>query len=218
MSHAQAASIVDTAAFEQRFAMPDHGGRHDHHASARELRAPAEVDVVAAQRDLGVVAADGPEQVGAHHRATARHREDIRDGIVLFLVELALLDDRRRDTELVDGETDVLEPGGVVPIDHLRTDDRRVRSQHLFDQPAHRVGVQGDVVVAEQIERSTQPVVEHDVGRGTESPVLGVTDDRRLRKDRLHASRDVFGAGLVDHQHGQAAVVLLRKALERVVE
>ena len=63
------------------------------------------------------------KQIGAHEDACRRQHEHVADGVVLFLVGLARLDQRVDLTEPVDGVADVLQHGGVVPLDELRADE-----------------------------------------------------------------------------------------------
>ena len=95
-----------------------------------------------------------------------------RDGVVLLLVELARLDDRVDLAEAVEAEADVLQHAGVVPRHELRPDDAGVRAVQLLDQRADRVGLEGDVVVAD----AEEPVValdeaQHLVGGRAEAGV-----------------------------------------------
>ena len=113
-----------------------------------------------------------PEQVGTHEQAGAGQGEDVADGVVLLLVELAPLDDRVDLAEPVDTQADVLEDAGVVPVDELRADDAGVRAVQLLDEQPDGVGVERDVVVAEAEEAALaldEP--QHLVGGGSEAGV-----------------------------------------------
>jgi hypothetical protein len=135
----QAAGVVEHATVGQSFTVASHGVGHDHHAGSGELRAPAQVDVVTPEPHLGIEPAEGSEQVGAHENARAGHREDVGDGVALRLVDLAFVGERRRRSELVHREADVLQPCRIVPHDELRCDDRRVRADHLVDEVRDRI-------------------------------------------------------------------------------
>ena len=130
-------------------AVADTGLRRDDDACAAQVDAPAQVDVVAVERDRRVEPAERSEEVGAHQEARRRHGEDVADGVVLLLVVLAGLGDRVDLPEAVEAEPDVLQHSGVVPGDELGPDDAGVGAVQLLDQHADGVMVEGDVVVAE---------------------------------------------------------------------
>ena len=122
-------------------------GRCHQDPCAHELGAPAEVDVVPLLPHLGVEPVEGVEQVAADEEAGGGHREDVADRVVLFLVELAPLDDRRDRTRLVDREPHGEQALRRVPLDQLRADDAGVRPEGLFDQQPHGIGVRRHVTV-----------------------------------------------------------------------
>ena len=90
-------------------AMASPGLRGDDDAGPAEVGPPAQVDVVAVERDGAVEAAEGAEQVGAHEHAGRRQDEHVAHRVVLLLVELARLGDRVDLAEAVEAEPDVLE-------------------------------------------------------------------------------------------------------------
>ena len=91
--------------------VPDACRRGDHDPGPADVRAPAQVDVLAVERHRAIEAAERPEQVGAGEQAGRRHGEHVGDCVVLLLVVLALLDARRRLAEAVDVDADVLQDG-----------------------------------------------------------------------------------------------------------
>ena len=148
------------------------GLRGDDDPSAAQVSPPAQVDVVAVERHRRVEAAERAEQVGPREQARRREDEDVADGVVLLLVVLARLGDRVDLAEAVEAEADVLEHAGVVPGDQLRPDEAGVGPVQLLDEHADRVGLEGDVVVAEAEEPAvTLDEAQHLVGRGAEAGV-----------------------------------------------
>ncbi len=127
-------------------------GRDDH-ARARHLRPPTEIEILTMEVDTGVEPSERSEQVGPDESDGARHVERVAHAIVLLLVELATLDVRDGIARLVGAHADRQQPLGVVPVDEFRPDDAGVRAERLFDHDLERVGLEADVVVAEQEER-----------------------------------------------------------------
>ncbi len=127
-------------------------------AGATSTRAPAtwarqrQVEVLAEQLDAGVEAAERLEQVGPHERDRAGHVEDVADGVVLLLVELAPLDVGARGTGLVGAHADLEDAVGLVPPHELGADHAGVRAEGLLDHDLDHVGIEPHVVVAEQVE------------------------------------------------------------------
>ena len=83
-----------------------------------------------------VEAAELVEQVGAHEHRRVRHEEHVAHAVVLFLVDLVGLDPRERHAVVVDRHADLEQDVGVVVVDELRADDRRVRPVRLLDHHA----------------------------------------------------------------------------------
>ena len=193
----------------------------DHHAGPADVRSPAEVDVLAVERHRGVEATEGTEQVGAGEEACRRHREHVGDRIVLLLVVLARFVPRRRLTEPVDVDADVLEDVRVVPAHELGTDDAGVRAVELLDHQANGVGRQCHVVVAE----AEEPVVtldelEDGVGGGAESGVRPESLDVRVGEPLADVRSHVdFGpVPREQEERVQVGVVLTDQRLDRLVE
>ena len=179
-------------------AVADPGLRGDDDAGAAEVDAPAQVDVVAVERDRRVEAAEGPEQVGAHEQARRREHEDVADGVVLLLVVLARLGDRVDLAEAVEAEPDVLEHARVVPRHELGPDDAGVGAVQLLDERAHGVGLEGDVVVAE----AEEPAVALDeaedlVGRRAEAGVGAEVADEGVGQALRDARLEVLAGRVV---------------------
>jgi hypothetical protein len=87
--------------------VPHDGPRSGDDAGARELRAPAEIDVFTTAAHLGVKPSDRREQVHPGEEAGVRHGKDLADFVVLGLVKLPFLDSRDENSETVDAETDL---------------------------------------------------------------------------------------------------------------
>ena len=167
----QPAVVQIRASLLEQFEVPDPGVGSDDDPGAVEVGPPAQVDVVAVEADRRIEAAELAQQVSAHEDARRREHEHVADGVVLFLVDLAGLDDRVDLTEPVEAESDVLQPARLLPLDELGTDHAGVRAVQLGDHRPHRVRRRRDVVVAEQEE----PVVALDesqdlVGRRARTP------------------------------------------------
>ena len=193
-------------------------GRSHQDPCAHELSSPAEVDVVPLLAHLGVEAVEGVEQVAADEQTGGGHREDVAHGIVLLLVELAPLDDRRDRARLVDVEPDREQALGRVPLDELRADDAGVRAERLLDEQAHGVGVRRHVAVQDREVGGALDRAEHLVGGRGEARVLGQPAHVGTRQRGGHAGGRVGRAGRVDHQHREAGVVLPTEARQGLLE
>ena len=156
----------------ERLAVAGHGGGDDQHPGAGHLGPPAQVEVLAEVGDGRVEAAERGEEVGPHQGGRAGDAEDVANGVVLLLVELAALDGGDLVAGLVDLHADLEEPSGVVPGDQLRADDAGVGAVRLLHEGPHRVRLQGDVVVAQQVEGGALDDGEHLVGGGAEAGVV----------------------------------------------
>ena len=211
--------LVDArVALEQCPAVADPRRRHGQHAGAGDVGAPAQVEVVAVERHQLVEAAEGPEEVGADEHARRRHEEHVADGVVLLLIQLAGIDERRRRPELVGRRPDLEQVLGGVPVDDLRADDAGVGPVRLLHELADGVGVEGDVVVEQAEEPRALDEAEHLVGRRAEATrILEAAHERSG-----HAVTDPFGevAALarVQEQDPQVGVVLDGQAVDDLVE
>ena len=187
--------------------------------------APTELGVLAVEVDGRVEAAEFAEQVGAHQQIGRRQDEHVPDAVVLLLVDLARFDDRIDLAEPVHSQTDRLQHARIVPLDELRPDSAGVRPVQLLDHQTQRVGLRGDVVVAEQEE----PVVtldepQHFVGCRAESHVDPDRSDECAGQalldsfvDRL-GTVDGFTLGDDEEEDAKIRVVLSGERVEGVVE
>ncbi len=218
----QVALVVATGrarVLHRRPPVADAGVGRDEHARAGEPRPPAQVDVVRAGERLGVEAAELVEEVGAHEHRGVRHVEDVADAVVLLLVDLAGLDARERDAVVVDRHPDLEQHVGVVVVDELGPDDARVRAVGLLDQEPDRVGIEHDVVVAEEqedgaLDRAPAP-------RSRPPRTRRWPSSRRTKAPGRASAIAAVGSSLgpvVEHEDRQGRVVLRAEALERVLE
>ena len=212
------AEVAGRRALGQRLDVSRPGpGGHEHPASG-DVAPPAEVEVLAHEVDRRVEPPQVLEQISADEDAAAGYDEDVADAVVLALVELAPFGDGRGRTELVDVETDLQEPRRVMPVDELRTDDAGVEAHRLFHQHLHGVGIEGDIVVTQEVERRALDHAEHRVGRRAVPVVRRQPPDEGLRQDPPDPRAGILGAGGVDHEHGEAGIALRRQPGERLVE
>ena len=195
----QRAVVEVGAALGELLAVADTGVGRDDDAGAGEVGPPAQVDVVAVERDRRVEAAERAEQVGAHQQAGRRQHEHVADGVVLLLVELARFDDRVDLAEAVEAEPDVLQHARVVPVDTslgptMPAFERYSSSTRM--RTASRVG--GDVVVAEQEEAVVAlDEAQHLVGARPEAGWRSAPRGRR-RPGSTRRMRAVVSAIVVD--------------------
>ena len=140
-------------------------GRHDH-ARARHLAAPREVEVLPHRDDPAVEALQLGEEVGADQDAPARRHEDVAHRVVLPVVDLALDDAVDHGTRLVAAHPDVEQDCGIVPVHELGGHHAGIGAEGLLHELVDGVGVEGDVVVAEQEEGGPFHHAEHLVGGG----------------------------------------------------
>ena len=103
--------------------VPDAGSRCHDDPRSGHLGAPAQVDILAEQVDLGVESAERLEQVRAHQGAAARYCENLPNLVVLCLVEFARLDALDDGAKAVDSQAHLEQPVRGVPLDELRADD-----------------------------------------------------------------------------------------------
>ena len=89
MAGAQQVVVQVGSADVELLAVADTSLRGDHDAGAAQVGPPAQVDVVAVERDGRVEAAERPEQVGPGQQAGRRQDEHVADRVVLLLVVLA---------------------------------------------------------------------------------------------------------------------------------
>ena len=192
-------------------------GGHDHPRPGH-LGPPAEIDVLPGTGDQRVESADGREQVGPHEQAGAGAGEHVAHAVVLFLVQLARLDQGRLGRQLVHAGADRQQPLRTLPLDQLRADDAGVRPERFLHHHPHRVGREGDVVVAEHEVRRALHDRQHVVGRRREPPAPFRCPHVSTGQHAGHASGQAPTAAGVDDEDRQARVVLLGQAGQRLLE
>ncbi len=206
------------AALRQVLAVP-HAGVGDHqHACARQVRPPAQVEVIAVEVDVLGEAAQLAEQVDPHEEARRGHAEHIAHRVVLLLVQLPDLGRLQGDADAVGAEADVLEHARAVPVDQLGPDDASVRPVGLGHQLADRGRVEGDVVVQEAEEPGALDEPHRLVGGRAESGVVLQRPHERIGEplaDLGHHGR--LRAGDQEEQP-QVRVVLAGQRVEHLVE
>ncbi len=140
---------VDGAAFAAGgLGVPQHGVGGDHDAVAGRVDAPAEVGVVAHQRQRPVEAAELLEDVAAHQHAGGGDGEDGAHLVVLALVLLAAVQTGPAAAGAGDADADLQQLAAVVPAAQLGADDGGGRrGVGDLEQPAQRVGLRLAVVV-----------------------------------------------------------------------
>lgn len=142
-------AAVDGAALAAgRLGVPQHGVGGDHHAVAGGVDPPAEVGVVAHQRQRLVEAAELLEDVAAHQHAGAGDGEHRADLVVLALVLLAAVQAGPPATGAGDGDADLQQLAAVVPAAQLGADHGGTGGGvGDLEQSAQRVGLRLAVVV-----------------------------------------------------------------------
>ena len=109
-----------------------------------------------------------PPIVSKRSARISRHASDTAKtsrGVVLGLVEFSGLRDREAEAVGVHRVADRLQDPRVVPLHEFRTDDATVGAEGLGHQRRHGLGAESDVVVEEQVERSTFDRGQHFVRR-----------------------------------------------------
>src|SRR5581483_3235923 len=124
---------------------------------------------------------------------------------------LAVLHGGNRGPALVRSHADLEEVLGLVPVDQLGGDDAGVGPERFFQQQAHGVGRRGHVVVAEEEVGGAFHHLEDLVGGRAEARVAGDAADVGGGQHGRHPGGGILGAGRVDHEDGQARVVLRRQ-------
>ena len=128
----------------------DFGQRGDHDARSRHLGAPAKIEVFAQGGDERIKATQRGEEVRAHQGDTARGHEDVSFEVLLAVIDFAQLHAFADHAESVAVLADVEQGHRVVVFDNLRGHHSGVGPVGRFDQTSHAVGLEADVVVAEQ--------------------------------------------------------------------
>ena len=142
--------VVGATAVGGRLAVVDDGVGGDHDALAHAVGAPAEVQVVAEERQRRVEAGEGLPDVAADEHPRRAHREHVADAVVLALVVLASLEPGDATAGAGDRDAGLEEQAAVVPAEDLGTEDGHARVVvGGLEQPLEAVRVRGAVVVQE---------------------------------------------------------------------
>ena len=211
-------------AHDQLLAMAHAGLRGDDDAGAAEVGPPAQVDVVTVERDGGVVAAEGAEEVGPGEDARRREDEHVADRVVLLLVVLPRLGDRVDLAEPVEPEPDVLQHERVLPRHELGPDEPGVGAVQLLDEDPDGVGFERDVVVADAEEAGvTLDEAQHVVGGSPEPGVVAELAHVGIGESGADQRRQVVPVGVdgvagQQEQRVQVGVVLVGQRGERLGE
>ena len=220
MAGLQSTPIVDRAPLAERFEMGDTSlGRHDD-ASTGDVRPPAQVEILAVERDLGIETAEGLEQISTHERRRALHEEHIADGVELLLVEIASFDVGGGLPVAVGADTHGEQPPMVAPLDDLRADDPGVGAEGFLDEETHGIGFETHVVVADQMERRTLDRDQRLVRSGGETRVGVESAQMRVGQHPHHPLADLgtIGAGGIDEKRGELRIILRGDTRERLLE
>src|SRR5262249_18031125 len=119
--------------------------------------------------------------------------------------------------EPVDAAPDLEQHVRLVGVDQLRADDARVRPERLLEQVPDRSGIELHVVVADQ-EKVRVPDHGQRLVRGASEPGTRHLPHGRLREDAPDAVSGVVVGRGVDHEDGEARVVLAPERLQRRLE
>ena len=173
-----------------------------------DLGSPAQVEVLPHGHDGRVESVELVEQVCSDQRAAARGHEHVPNCVVLSVVDLVRLDPLDYGAALVHDHSDMDELLRVVPTHHLGRHNSCVGAERLFDEEVDSVGVERDVVVADQVVGGT---IDHGpdlVDRRPEPPVLIEAAHIGARKDRCHPFCQVSGLPGIEDQDRQFPIIL----------
>ena len=184
-------------------AMMHHGGRGHDDAIPATVGTPAEVQVVAEQRQRRIEPAQLVPCVATHQHARAAHGQDVAHVVVLALVELVPLESRDAVARAGDGDADLDEHLGVAPPAQLRSEDLRTGVPVGGAQQVCESGRRGRGVVVQQPHplqhvgghRGTRPGGQPRGHRGTESRVAGRADDS-VDETHLHGASKQLGCAV----------------------
>ncbi len=178
-------------------------GRAVDDASARHLRAPAELDVLLVEEELVVEAAELVEDIGAQrHRSAARsshvgqsHRAFGRGSVAARPAEAADVDHRAGGVEEL----------RLVEEAQARGDDPDLGIAERLDESTERSGLDHRVRVEED-ERLAARHLRTEVAAAGEAEVLGRRDDRDAA-GRSNGLELLAAAAVVDDDHLPARLV-----------
>jgi len=193
--------------------------RNNDHASSAVMDSPAQLDIVAMERDGGIEPADLTEQVSPDQHERRWQREHVAHAIVLFLVNFAGVDTEIDLAESVKTEADGLQRTRVVPFDEFGTNNASVRTVDLFDEGADRVGLRSNIVVTQEEE----PVVafdepQHFVGGGSKPHIGAEASHKRLRDPHADALLEQLVCDVGKKEEPEVWVVLIGERLKRFFE
>ncbi len=105
--------------------MTQDGAATDDNAVAGEVRPPAEVGVVAKERQRWIETAQVFPDIAADQHACGADGEHVAVTVVLPVVELTRFKPRLAPAATIESRADLEERALVVPASQLRADDRR---------------------------------------------------------------------------------------------
>jgi hypothetical protein len=207
------------ASFSELPTVPHSCGRNNHHSGAAEMNPPAQLDVVAVERNRRIESADLTKQISPGQHKRRWQREHVTHAIVLFLVDFARFDTEIDLTKSVETEPDGLEQTRVVPFDELWTNNASVRTVNLFDEGADRVGFRSDIVVAQKEE----PVVafdkpQHFVDSRTKPCGSAEAPDKRIRDPHADTRLEQVVCDVGKKEVPDVWIILIGERLERFFE
>jgi hypothetical protein len=232
--HEQRVPAVDAPrmAFHGRDPPPAAGGglgvpgdrvRHGQHPVPGRPGPPAQVEVVAEQREPGVEPAQPLPHVAADQHARGRHVEGVADAVVLALVVLPRLEPGVAASRPVDGHPDFEQYAPVEPVAQLRAEDSRARVL-LGDaeQRLQGVDVRRAVVVQQPDPLSAlvcaRKALEDRVHRLTEAGGPGQRHDVPGAEDLAEQLAAAVPAAVVDAHHPVDGAGLAERRVERLLE
>jgi hypothetical protein len=193
--------------------------RNNDHASSAVMDSPAQLDIVAVERDGRIEPADLTEQVSPDQHERRWQREHVAHAIVLFLVNFAGVDTEIDLAESVKTEADGLQRTRVVPFDEFGTNNASVRTVDLFDEGADRVGFRSNIVVAQQKE----PVValdkpQHFVCGRTKPGASAEASNKGIRNPHADARLEQLVCDVGKKEEPDVWIVLISERRERFFE
>ena len=159
----------------------------DDHPVAGQVGPPAEVDVVAKQRQPAVEAAELVPHVAAHQHPGGVDREHRPGAVVLALVVLAALQAGLAPAAAGDRDADLEQQPAVAEAEHLGAGDGDLRvAGHLGEQLRERVRGGGAVVVQQPDPVGRRCQLEGGGDRRAEPGAGGEVGDRVAAEPGLH--------------------------------
>ena len=153
-----------------RLAMVDDGVGHDTHFVAGAPGAPAQVQVVAVERQLRVESPEGVPDIAADEHPGRADRVHLAALIMLALVMLSALQPGHASTSSGDAKADLEEQATVVPAEGLGAEDRRARVGFGRGEESLQTGGRGSRVVMKKPDPLGGLDVEGLVGIGSQHP------------------------------------------------